>query len=123
LLERRVVQLEGCHGHKLTIRGTGEALNLDLRGGVLSWDTGHDASSFEGGSAGGKVVSYSLRTHRRRTWRLPLLPVVGREAGLRGAFGYSTHTANTIFWIATERLAGAKSEVIDTSAVYAASMR
>lgn len=124
-IERRVVQVEGCRGHMTTLRATGEALNLDLRAGVLSWDTGHDATAFNEseGSAGGIVSSYSLRTHRRRTWRLPILPVTGGESGLRGAFGYSTHTANTIFWIATERLTGDKSGVIDTSAVYAASTR
>jgi hypothetical protein len=37
----------------------------------------------------------------------------------RGVFGYSTHTANTVFWVATRTIDG---ESVDTSSVYTAKL-
>jgi hypothetical protein len=40
---------------------------------------------------------------------------------MMGVFGYSTHTANTVLWIATRTLLfGEAGSVVGTSAVYAA---
>ncbi|MBA3809392.1 MAG: hypothetical protein H0X28_13530 [Solirubrobacterales bacterium] len=125
LVRRREVQLKGCHGRTTTLRTGGVALNLDLRDGVLSWDTGHDATTFNVAEElpTGTLYSYRPATRRRLSWRLPSLPVRGGQAGLRGAFGYSTHTANTVFWIASERVGGPKGGIIESSAVYSVASR
>jgi hypothetical protein len=54
----------------------------------------------------GVLFSYNLATQRRRTWALPRLPLAVEQIGgepITGAFGYSTHTTTTVFWIAARR--------------------
>ncbi|HUB36798.1 MAG TPA: hypothetical protein VL972_08235, partial [Solirubrobacteraceae bacterium] len=113
------VQINRCHGKRTILHAHGEeARDLDIRGGLLTWDTGHEAALFEPDTEllTGVLSSYRPSTHRRHSWQLPRLTIPGRG---KGAFGYSTHTANTIFWIATESLGGQEDNAVLTSAVYA----
>ncbi len=50
-------------------------------------------------------------------WTLPRLPLAEAHP-VTGVLGYSTHTANTVFWVAARTLNGKLPEV-ETSAVYA----
>jgi hypothetical protein len=82
----------------------------------------------------GTLSSYRLSTGRRQTWKLPPLALLGApdidgsgpEVQSPGVYGYSTHTANTVFWIATRtvKAAGVTSGLIveTSSSVYAASV-
>ncbi len=73
------------------------------------------------GSFRGSLYAYQLGSHRRHIW---LLPRLNSEAGgPTGTFGYSTHTANMVFWIATRTLADGEVLSVETSSVYAASLK
>ncbi len=50
-------------------------------------------------------------------WTLTRLPLAEAHP-VTGVLGYSTHTANTVFWVAARTLNGKLPEV-ETSAVYA----
>jgi len=117
-----------------------EARSLQLSAGALSWDTAHEAEAHEAeeleGPNGllrhGTLTAYSMKTGRRRTWKLPVLPLEVIEAPtsgrpnhvVRGIFGYSAHTAHTIFWIRAESVSAVCGPVCtgngQVSAVYAA---
>jgi hypothetical protein len=126
------VQLDHCHGSPTILRargtdgfGDGEPEDFDLRGGLLSWDTGSEAAGYippEPKFRGG-LYAYELTTHRRHEWLLPRLRVTGGEEPNRGTYGYSTHTASMVFWIATQTIGGDKILDVETSAVYAASLK
>jgi hypothetical protein len=45
------------------------------------------------------LSAYQTATGKRRNWRLPQRSVPNAEPQ-RSTLGYSTHTANTVFWIA-----------------------
>jgi hypothetical protein len=121
------VQIDGCRGRRTVLavkkprKGvlqSGGAENLDIRGGLLTWDTGHGVEGFALAteSPTGALYGYQLRTHRRYIWQLPVRgPSPG---GFPGTFGYSTHTANTLFWIAIENIGGKEGGVVEASAVY-----
>jgi len=126
------VEIDSCHQHPKLLGGHGEPVDFDLRGGLLTWDTGNIAGTnpFEGSEYkkslfDATLTSYRLSTHARHTWSLPRLPVTGLAEelprGLLGIFGYSTHTANTVFWIATRSVTAG--QAIETSSVYAASVK
>ena len=111
--KRGDVQLDRCHGRPTILRargtddgfGGGEPEDFDLRGELLSWDTGSEAAGYippEPKFRGG-LYTYGLTTHRRHKWLLPRLTVTGIEPN-RGTYGYSTHTANMVFWIASQTL-------------------
>jgi hypothetical protein len=128
---RRYIELDRCSGRP-TILGAGgnEPENFDLRGGLLSWDTGHPSRELElegEGANTGSLTAYNLATHRLRRWPLPHLPVreTNRRFSVTSVLGYSTHTANMVFWIATT--AGAVEPAggveVQSSAVYAAAIR
>jgi hypothetical protein len=136
----RHVRIDGCHGDPLLLPTSPLPLNLQLAGGLLTWDTGHWASEFENGlvegpRAGrelrhGTLFSYNLHTGRRRTWALPLLPlhVLGREfSSISGVFGYSAHTDYNVFWVATQSIdcGGEKGlcSAGEPSAIYVAPLR
>jgi hypothetical protein len=127
------VQLDRCHGSPTILRargtddgfGSGEPEDFDLRGGLLSWDTGSAAAAYippEPKFRGG-LYAYELTTRRRHKWLLPRLPVTVAGETVKGTYGYSTHTANTVFWIATQTLGGEKVLSVETSSVYAASLK
>jgi hypothetical protein len=80
------VQLNHCHGRPtiLHARGgpavcKGEPLHFDLRGGLLSWDTGCEGELAEPDERHfhGRLYSYTLAGHRRDSWPLPWLTVRG----------------------------------------------
>jgi hypothetical protein len=104
----------------------GELSNFELGGGLLTWDTGHSAVNFEPNeetSSSGTLSSYRPSNGKRRTWKLPRLSINrGQDDESPGVCGYSAHTANTVFWIATRFLVGAGEEggAVGVSSVYAA---
>jgi hypothetical protein len=124
------VQIDRCHGrptiltgHGGTTFGLGEPEDFNIRGGLLSWDTGSTVADYmpPKGPFRGSLYAYQLGSHRRHMW---LLPRLNSEAGgPKGTFGYSTHTANMVFWIATRTLADGEVLSVETSSVYAASLK
>jgi hypothetical protein len=146
------VRVERCNGHSTLLPGpsepeppllsnrseqrSSEPSSFDLGDGLLTWDTGHNsggAEMNEQSNAHGTLNSYRLSTGRRRTWKLPPLPLLGApnidgsgpEVESPGVYGYSAHTANTVFWIATRTVKGAaltSGLIVETSSVYAASL-
>lgn len=132
------VVLRNCRGHSTTLRTSAEPRNLEFRGGLLSWDTGHPAEEFEEEVAGsrfhflqhGTITSYAVNTRRERhAWKIPVLPlhITGNQGSKTalGAFGYSAHTDYAVFWVASEQLVkscgseSCSSEVV-TSSLYSA---
>ncbi len=119
---RSSLSIERCRGRASTLRAPGGVSHLSLAGGVLSWDNGLDAISGEVARQGKTLSAYRLSNRSRRSWRLPSLPVSGQlEPTPAGPYGYSTHTAHMIFWIASRALAGGRIQVVDRATVYAAS--
>jgi hypothetical protein len=124
------VHIERCHGRSIVFHGHGEVKNFDVRGGLLTWDTGWDAVNNppEVDTSRGTLTSYRLTTGQHRTWVLPSLSLLqgGFLGSESGVFGYSTHTANTVFWIASRTLGygnEGKTSFVATSSVYSASVR
>jgi hypothetical protein len=149
---RRNVRLERCHDHPLILPGPSEPTRyiklrgpeghltterlepsepnyFDLRDGVLSWSTGHDARSdnpYKEAIEYGTLTAYRLSSGRLQTWRLPRLVAYGApEEGIPGVFGYSAHTLNTVFWLAAKELTGGEAGAccVETSYLYAAPLR
>jgi hypothetical protein len=142
------VRIERCNGRSTLLRGPREPAaepggvrpsqprSFDLSEGLLTWDTGHNsggAEMNEQSNAHGTLSSYRPSTGRRQTWKLPPLPLLGApnidgsgpEVESPGVYGYSTHTANTVFWIATRTVRAAEvtsALIVETSSVYAASL-
>jgi hypothetical protein len=101
-----------CHGRAIAVHKPGLVGNLNIHGGLASWDGGHDATECIGGECSlsavrrATVSAYNLSTGRRWTLKPPLRRVeVGLSHPVLGAFGYSSHTRRTLFWIATRTLA------------------
>jgi hypothetical protein len=135
------VRIERCHRRPIVLRSTGEPRgfdrgepeNVDLGGGLLTWDTGRPGTSYQdeeiypdarGALAHGILTSYELSSRRRHRWRLPRLPLYGPEAEATiGVFGYSSHTNGTVFWIAARTLVVGEVADVQTAAVYAARIR
>jgi hypothetical protein len=142
------IRIERCNGRSTLLRGPREPAaqpggvrpsqprSFDLGAGLLTWDTAHNASGAEmneQSNARGTLSSYRLSTGRRQTWKLPPLALIGApdidgsgpEVQSPGVYGYSTHTANTVFWIATRTVRGTaltSALIVETSSVYAASV-
>jgi hypothetical protein len=113
------VQLDRCQGQTL-LQGHGFPSNLDLRGGLLTWDTGHEVFDYEQeDTSHGAIAVYHPSTGRRDTYPLPSTITSIPIGHIRGVFGYSTHTANSLFWIAERRA----SNIVESSAVYIARLR
>ncbi|HEY5261101.1 MAG TPA: hypothetical protein VIJ33_03240 [Solirubrobacteraceae bacterium] len=121
------VQIDRCNGRPTILHarggepGKGEPLHFNLRGGLLSWDTGSEAVNYIPPEPmyRGRLYTYNVSTHRRREWLLPRVRVQAPEP-ITGTYGYSTHTADVVFWIATRTVEGGKVNTITSSAVYAA---
>jgi hypothetical protein len=97
------IRLKRCRGTIRVLGGSGEPENLDPRGSIVTWDTGHPGEAHEEHARQrARLFSFGRRTHRRHSWQLPKLALYGEGAGLptTGAFGYSTHTRYMVFWIA-----------------------
>jgi hypothetical protein len=142
------IRIERCNGRSTLLRGPTEPAaqpggvrpsqprSFDLGAGLLTWDTAHNADGAEmneQSNAHGTLSSYRLSTGRRQTWKLPPLALLGApnidgsgpEVQSPGVYGYSAHTANTVFWIATRTVRGAEVTsglIVETSSVYAASV-
>jgi hypothetical protein len=140
------IRIERCNGRSTLLRGPSEPAaqpggvrpsqprSFDLGAGLLTWDTAHNADGAEmneQSNAHGTLSSYRPSTGRQQTWKLPPLPLLGApnidgsgpEVESPGVYGYSTHTANTVFWIATKTVKGAgitSGLIVETSSVYAA---
>lgn len=107
----RDVMIERCNGKSITLKDRGSPRDFDVRGGMLTWDTGHPGSElqdYEPDKGPGSLFSYDLATRTRRSWPLPKL-AVDTEAGegtppIHGVFGYSTHTSKMVFWLATRKV-------------------
>lgn len=128
------VQLERCRGRSTILTGqfvahpydTHAPRSFDLRGGLLSWDSGVVADTTtepDSGTAAARsrLFTVSLTSARRRSWALPRVRVpLSTEPGAY-SFGYSAHTSNTVFWIATRTLDGTESgPIVGTMSVYSA---
>ena len=101
-----------CHGRAIIVKKPGLIGNLNIHGGLASWDDGHDATECIGEECSlsavrrATVSAYSISTGRRWRMKPPLRRVdVGLAHPVLGAFGYSSHTRHTLFWIATRTLA------------------
>ncbi len=145
----RNIRIERCNGRSTLLRGTREPAaqpggvrpsqprSFDLGAGLLTWDTAHNAAGAEmneQSNAHGTLSSYRPSTGRRQTWKLPPLALLGApnidgsgpEVESPGVYGYSTHTANTVFWIATRTVKAAavtSALLVETSSVYAAPVK
>lgn len=126
------VLLERCSGRTRSIQNGGVPRDFDLRGAVITWDNanGTEARAEYSGSNGrggehlkrslfsAELVSYDLRTRAKHSWKLPRLPVSGGETEVPPSiWGFLTHTANMVFWIATRTLSGS---TVRTLSIYAA---
>jgi hypothetical protein len=118
------VRIYRCHGKPKTLKAPRNAVDVQLGGGAISWDTGVHAEELPDPSEGlhGALTAYSLRSGQRREFPLPRIEVPGIPEHHRpGVFGYSTHTANTVFWVATRTITpGQEGVTKGTSQVYAA---
>jgi hypothetical protein len=131
--ERGDVEVARC-GRRARVLGgqrlLGKAHNhvprdFDLRGGLLSWDTGSYADSTAGGEGGpsergfrSRLNALGLASGRHLTWALPRVALPRTEPDF---YGYSTHTANSVFWLATRTLAFSESgPLVHTYSLYSA---
>jgi hypothetical protein len=120
------VRLTGCRGHTKLIATAPEPANLIIAEGLLSWDTGHQATGDHEGEniRSGRLWTYRLASGRRRSLPLPLLDTLSVTEKIRGVLGYSSHAGATLFWIAATRLVqeGKGEPTLAASAVYAAKL-
>lgn len=124
------VQITHCNGHSVILEGefvrgghlatVAKPHDFDLRGGLVSWDTGEESDVGEPTEARERSFGATLATGARHHWSLPRVTVQGDEGPVTGAFGYSTHTSNTVFWIASRTLSCDKTCWPATTAVYGA---
>jgi hypothetical protein len=117
------VEIDRCKRPPIMLSGRGAPRDFDLSAGLLTWDTGYRSEGVdeEEESRYPSVLSaYQLATGKRRSWRLPRLALVDGEPR-RVVFGYSTHTARTVFWIADRSVNHGKTGlIVESSSVYSA---
>lgn len=123
----RELRVDRCHRRPTTLHIHAEPENIQLRGGILSWDTARPGDGYEE-EEGPKeeaqlgrdtLTTYGLDTRRRRNWALPRLPLqTGQPQPVTGVFGYSAHTDYAVFWIAARSLSCDKTCNVGTSYVY-----
>jgi hypothetical protein len=119
------VELIRCDGHHTFLKTFGEPRDVQLSGGLLTWDDAQPPpETFKAPREARQVVLsvYRPRTRHRRDFPLPRRPLteVTPEA-IHGIFGYSTHTSYDVFWVATETLEPSESaSTPGLSAIYAA---
>jgi hypothetical protein len=122
------VSIGGCHGRQTVLAAGGEAENLDLAGGLLSWDTAHAGVSPPVGIGGveerviyhGTLWSYEPATRRRRGCQLPRETTSLPNRNIHAVLGRSAHAGKTLFWIAAATVNGDETRTVETSSVYAA---
>jgi hypothetical protein len=116
-----------CHGKpRLLPAIPKEPMDLTLSAGVVSWNTGVSAEELPDPTQGlhGALSAYTLRSGRLREFTLPQIFVAKLpEHPKPGVFGYSAHTANMVFWIATRTITpGMEGVTKGTAEVYAAKL-
>ena len=120
------IRLTGCRGRTKLISTAPEPENLIVADGLLSWDTGHQATVDHEGEdiRSGRVWTYQLATGGRRSLALPAVNTLSVEGKIRGVLGYSSHAGRTLFWIAATRIVqeGKGGPTLAASAVYAAKL-
>jgi hypothetical protein len=130
------LRIQRCHGRPILVYTHTEPKNVELRAGLLTWDSGHIENGLEEEREAepgfdirrAALTSYDLSTRTRRSWSLPALPLdlYGGEpsaANSVGVYGYSAHTKTMLFWIADRTLSCGKGGCsANTHYVYAARM-
>jgi hypothetical protein len=112
-----------CHGRAATLHGRGELRNASIGGGLLTWDNGLNPTESGTTRERRTLTSYGLSSRRRHSWPLPAVAVHGQVEPARAEpYGYSSHTANTVFWIAPTavELGQSGGAAVLRSSVYAA---
>jgi hypothetical protein len=117
------VEIDRCKRPPIMLAGRGEPRDFDLSAGLLTWDTGYTSEGVDEAEESrypSVLSAYQLATGKRRSWRLPRLALVNGEPR-RVVFGYSTHTARTVFWIADRSVNHGKTGlIVESSSVYSA---
>jgi hypothetical protein len=121
------VRLSRCRGQSKDLASRRKAENLDLAGGLLTWDTARAGNSAPVGTEErvidhGALWSYEAATGRRREWQLPRETTRFYSHRVRAVLGRSAHAGKTLFWIAAATVNGSPSPSVETSAVYVAQM-
>jgi hypothetical protein len=117
------VQIVRCHGHPAVIPGLGGPRDFSIGGGLLTWDNGLNPTIFGNPRQTRTLTSYRLANGKRRNWPLPFVSPSGQEEpSPPEPYGYSAHTANTVFWIAPRTLesVGVATAIVTRSTVYSA---
>jgi hypothetical protein len=123
------LRIDRCRGRSTILRSAPEPSDVELRGGLLTWDAvkaplGALDPEEEAADTHGTLDSYRLSTRRRRSWRLPRLPLDFEGRHTVGVLGSAAHTDYAVIWISAQSLVCGKTGCdIVTSAVYAASLR
>lgn len=122
------VDILGCRGQARILHASGQLENLQLGGGILTWDTGNPGSVYKQpgvDTRSGMLWSYEFSNGRRQYLKLPRLPVVGGEEGPTvGILGYSAHADHMAFWIAAHTVEPSKvGAAVLTESVYDAPLR
>jgi hypothetical protein len=120
------VRLKLCDGSSIVLpsrRGrVGKPLFFDLRSGLISWDTA--VQQWYGFREGGdRLDVYNMKTRRHEEWTLPNLAIPGPEGPDKApgyAAGWSTHTANAVFWLPDRELECEKTCSVETLYIYEA---
>lgn len=124
---RSRLRLTRCRGRETVLAAGGQAENLDLAAGLLTWDTAHPGNSSlvgvdEAAIDRGTLWTYALATHRRRGWRLPREATLFYSRTLHAVLGHSAHAGNTLFWIAAATVNGSPTPNVETATVFAAKL-
>jgi hypothetical protein len=125
---RHWLLIQRCRGRRTLLHTDYEPKDLDIGGGLLTWDSGHTVGSDEEAERGfdgkrGALVRLDLATGRRRVWSLPALSVSGGGEPIFGVYGYSLHISHMVFWIADRSVSCGKGGCQpDSYYVYAARM-
>lgn len=96
------VEIDRCKRPPILLATHGEPRDFSLNNGLLTWDTGYPSDGVFGEDESrfpSVLTTHQLATGKRRNLRLPERFVPHAEPA-RSPLGYSTHTANTVFWIA-----------------------
>jgi hypothetical protein len=124
----RAVRLFYCDRHTHTLTGHGSVEDIELRDGVLTWDTGHPSAEYQAelehtgiDVQHGLLIRYDLVRGREQVWRLPNIRLLANGDQYRGVLGYSSQTTHLVFWVATRRMECDNGCTVTASDVYAAS--
>jgi hypothetical protein len=104
------VQIVRCRGPKRLVPGR-EARSFSVGGGLVTWDSGLPPTTSELTRRRAAITSFRISSGQRRSWSIPLLSISGQLSPTSPEpFGYGTHTAQAVFWLAARSLTPARSE-------------